>query len=202
MHTMNMKIGLLCSSFIFLLGNTQGFDVSHHQGHIAWDNIPTKYDFVYIKATQGISFTDPLFVENWQQAKQHKLHVGAYHFFNLCQNGAAQADLFIKTVPKHKEMLAPAIDLEYDTTCTKTKQELVSNIKKMTQKIKQHYGITPIIYTSNTFYNIVLKDSFNEFPLWLRDYKQQPTQKHYYWQYTNQGKISGISTPVDLNIKP
>ena len=40
----------------------QGFDVSHHQKEIQWQQIsPEKYNFVYLKATEGGDFKDTLF---------------------------------------------------------------------------------------------------------------------------------------------
>ncbi len=59
----------------------QGFDVSHHQENINWKKIsPKKFQFVYLKATEGGDYKDPKFQENWLKAREHGFHVGAYHF--------------------------------------------------------------------------------------------------------------------------
>lgn len=58
----------------------QGFDVSHHQENINWKNITPKFQFVYLKATEGGDYKDPKFQENWLKAREHGFHVGAYHF--------------------------------------------------------------------------------------------------------------------------
>lgn len=59
----------------------QGFDVSHHQGDIDWKQIsPKRYQFVYLKATEGGDFQDRKFQHNWLAAREQGLRVGAYHF--------------------------------------------------------------------------------------------------------------------------
>lgn len=41
---------------------------------------PQKFQFVYLKATEGGDYKDPKFQENWLKAREHGFHVGAYHF--------------------------------------------------------------------------------------------------------------------------
>ncbi len=185
----------------------QGFDVSHHQKEIEWKKIsPQKYRFVYLKSTEGGDFKDTKFQENWLKAREHGLLVGAYHFYRLCRDGTVQAQNFIESVPNKPDALPPVIDLEYDSNCINTysKEQLLKEIQVMHDALKQHYGKQPIFYTSKTFYNIVLAGSFKDVPLWVREYKGLPDLKDqpkwHFWQHTNQGKIQGISTPVDMNV--
>ncbi len=185
----------------------KGFDVSHHQGEINWQKIsPQQYQFVYLKATEGGDFQDRKFQDNWLKARARGLHVGAYHFYRLCRDGAVQADNFIATVPNKADALAPVIDLEYDNHCidTYSKEQLLQHIQTMHDRLYQHYGKPPIFYVSRNFYNIVLMGHFAKTPIWLREYKVQPKLKDgrdwLFWQYTAQGKIEGINTTVDLNV--
>lgn len=49
----------------------KGFDVSHHQKEIQWNKIsPEKFQFVYLKATEGGDFKDTKFQDNWLQARE------------------------------------------------------------------------------------------------------------------------------------
>lgn len=184
----------------------QGFDVSHHQGNIAWHQISTQqYAFVYIKATEGGDFKDRNFQNNWLQAREHGLQVGAYHFYRLCRDGQTQAENFIASVPHKSDALPPAIDLEYDEKCINhyTKQQLLQQIQIMHDRLQQHYQKQPIFYVSKAFYNIVLADQSITAPLWVREYQGRPQLKNQtswlFWQYSSQGKIKGIETAVDLN---
>jgi lysozyme len=185
----------------------QGFDVSHHQGEINWKQIPRKkFQFIYLKATEGGDFKDRKFQDNWLQAREQGFLVGAYHFYRLCRDGNIQAQNFIETVPNKPDALPPVIDLEYDSACinTYTKEQLLAEIQVMHDQLQQHYGKQPIFYISKTFYNIVLAGEFKHTPLWVREYQGQPELKGNpqwtFWQHSNQGKIKGITKPVDLNV--
>lgn len=185
----------------------QGFDVSHHQGNIDWKKIsPEKFQFVYLKATEGGDFKDQKFQENWLKAREQGLNVGAYHFYRLCREGSIQADNFIATVPNKRDALPPVIDLEYDSNCinTFTKEQLLKEIGIMYSRLYKHYGKRPMFYISKSFYHIVLMGNFNDAQLWVRDYEAKPElkdkRKWLIWQHTSQGQIDGISKPVDLNV--
>lgn len=76
-----------------------GVDVSHYQGDIDWTVLQSQnIDFAYIKATEGSSSVDEKFVENWEEAEQTFLKVGAYHFFSFDSEGKTQAQNYIQTV--------------------------------------------------------------------------------------------------------
>lgn len=212
-----MGLGLAGFALFLLMHNTpaaaqdypiQGFDVSHHQGKINWKLIsPKQYHFVYIKATEGGDYQDPSFQDNWLQAREQGLHVGAYHYYRLCRDAKIQAENFIATVPKKWDALAPVIDLEYDAQCLaqSTQQQLIQQIQLMRFLLQQHYGKAPIFYVSKPFYHVVLMGHFNKTQLWIRDYDEpDPILKDkrgwFFWQYSKQGKIEGISQPVDLDV--
>ena len=185
----------------------KGFDVSHHQKDIQWRKIsPEKFQFVYLKATEGGDFKDTKFQENWLNAREQGFLVGAYHFYRLCRDGKIQAQNFIDSVPNKTDGLPPAIDLEYDSKCINTysKEQMLQEIQYMHDRLYRHYGKQPIFYVSKTFYNIVLAGEFKDTPLWVREYKGKPDLKNqpewHFWQHTSQGQISGISTAVDLNV--
>lgn len=184
----------------------KGFDVSHHQGKIQWSLIsPQQYQFVYLKATEGGDFNDRQFQDNWLAAREQGLQVGAYHFFRLCGDGEAQARHFIQTVPNKANALPPVIDLEYDSACinSSSQEKLLKHIRVMHDRLYQHYAKQPIFYTTPNFYHIVLKGHFAQTPIWIRDYQSAhpaPQPQWLFWQHSNQGKIKGISTQVDLNV--
>lgn len=185
----------------------KGFDISHHQGNVQWSKIsPQRYQFVYLKATEGGDFKDTKFQENWLKAREQGFLVGAYHFYRLCRDGKIQAQNFIETVPKKSNALPPVIDLEYDSTCINrfSKEQLLQEIQVMHDQLFSHYGKQPIFYISKSFYNIVLAGEFKNTPLWVREYQGKPNLKHnpdwLFWQHTNQGQITGIAKTVDLNV--
>lgn len=73
------------------LGNTQGIDVSHHQGTINRDNIAKSgISFAFIKATQNR--IDTKFVENAFKARTAGLIVGAYHYLDESVTSVVEAN--------------------------------------------------------------------------------------------------------------
>lgn len=65
--------------------------------------------FAFIKATEGSSFQDPLFKQNWEQANRKNMRIGAYHFFSYDSKGSTQAANFIKTVSLKNNDLPPVM---------------------------------------------------------------------------------------------
>lgn len=184
----------------------QGIDVSHHQNLIDWAQInPREIQFVFIKATEGSSFRDPAFQQNWQNARASGLVTGAYHFFSLCTSGEQQAQNFIATVPVVKNALPPVIDLEYGANCIPQNHEQVTAaLRVMTAKLEQVYQQKAILYATREFYDDYLQQDFLAHPLWIRDIWRQPSlpydRQWTFWQYANRGHVQGINTFVDLNV--
>ena len=81
-----------------------GFDVSHHQGDINWEELrktqyaPFPVRFVFMKASEGGDFSDTTFIRNFNCARQYGFIRGAYHFFNPKTDAARQAAFFIRSV--------------------------------------------------------------------------------------------------------
>lgn len=63
----------------------RGIDISHHQGKIDWELLRNAMiekcpiRFILIKATEGKSILDPMFKENFAQARDYGFIRGAYH---------------------------------------------------------------------------------------------------------------------------
>src|SRR5215218_9818064 len=74
-----------------------GMDVSGHQGNVAWS---TAYNngarFAYVKATEGTSYKNPYFAQQYNGSYNVGMIRGAYHFA-LPNNsgGLTQADYFV-----------------------------------------------------------------------------------------------------------
>jgi len=61
-------------------GPVKGFDISHHNRNIPWDDLIREGNvFVLMKATEGTGFTDSAFQANWTEAGRRGLVRGAYH---------------------------------------------------------------------------------------------------------------------------
>lgn len=187
-----------------------GIDISHHQGVINWDVLLDKdgkyVQFVFIKATEGVTHVDSKFFDNWQEAKKRNLPVGAYHFFTFCTKGKEQADNFINTVPYDSLSLAPVIDLEFGGNCKDENRfpDLMNEIEEFISIVENHYKKKVIIYATQEFYDLYLVDNLKENPIWIRDIYCEPQledgRNWQFWQYANRGRLNGIDMFVDINV--
>lgn len=179
-----------------------GVAVSHHQNSIDWDRFATThYQWVYIKATGGIDYLDPMFKENYKATKARKFFVGAYHFFYGDDDGKTQAKWFLKHYLSAPDDIPPCIDAE-TFKHTKTKQEFKDNLLTLVDFVQQQTGKVPVIYTGPNFWNHYVNDndnSFANYPLWIADYRKNnapeiPTswKGWRFWQTTQKAKIAGI----------
>lgn len=76
-----------------------GIDVSNGgQGNIDAATAAPYINFGICKATEGLSFTDPSFVNNRDGIKTAKRIPGAYHFLRSTSNGAAQCDNWMSVI--------------------------------------------------------------------------------------------------------
>jgi lysozyme len=184
-----------------------GIDVSRYQETIDWESVQSmdvegvKLGFSFIKATEGIESEDRFFKRNWKRAKEAGMARGAYHFFIATRSGKAQAEHFIKTVELQPGDLPPVLDVE--RTFGVPYAKLRERVREWLVTVENYYGVRPIIYANVDFYQQVLKDEFDDYPLWVAHYLQKEKPRIYrnwhFWQYSEQGHVNGIWCKVDFN---
>lgn len=181
-----------------------GIDVSHHQSVIAWDSVAAQgIDFVFVKATEGMTFSDSLFQRNWPDIKAADMKRGAYHFFRPKTSAYAQAANFKNHVQLDEGDLPPVLDVEVLDGVSKV--ELLTGMLNWLYLVEVHYGVRPILYTNLKFYNKYLAGHFDEYPLWIARYNtREPIlacgRDWQFWQHGNRGQIEGIRGDVDFNV--
>lgn len=93
----------------------QVLDVSHYQGDrgsIDWAQVVRDgYTGVYLKATEGVGFVDPRWINFWTEAGAAGLARGAYHFADL-GNATAEAAHFVQVIHGRQWELLPVLDIE------------------------------------------------------------------------------------------
>jgi len=184
-----------------------GIDVSHHQGKIDWkavkatDTQDFPIRFAFVKATEGGDYKDKRFDENFTQIAEMGLIRGAYHFYNPNTDPIRQADFFISQVDLRKGDLAPVLDIErkpYD------KKLLQADLIRFLNRLEEHYGVKPIIYTSYKYKTRYLDTpDFEVYPFWIAHYYVDTLSYEgswLFWQHTDYGTVPGINENVDLNV--
>ncbi len=181
-----------------------GLDVSKDQGSVAWGSVADAgYVFTFIKATDGQTYVDPMFAQNWQEAGAAGLLRGAYHFFRAEDDPEVQATWFWQTVGAPGE-LPLVVDVE--ETMGQPASVVVANLTAFLASLQQLTGKPPMIYTDPGFWNGLGTSAFGGYPLWVANYGvSQPTLPTGwalwdFWQHSQTGQVAGIEGPVDLDV--
>lgn len=184
-----------------------GIDVSEYQGKINWhqvDSIAEMFpiDFVYIRASAGKDRPDRAYAENYQGARKAGFICGAYHYYRPDENSLEQANLFIKTVKRSFGDLPPVLDIE-QLPESQPVDSLRMGVRRWLTMVEKHYGIRPVIYTGEKFYEDFLKEEFGDnYVFWIANYNFTENQigSREIWQFTEKGLVPGIIGRVDVNL--
>jgi len=165
------------------------------------DTIP--FQFAFIKATEGLLIEDDMFDEHWEDAKQHHVTRGAYHYFLPDRNVKVQAANFISSVKLKTGDLPPVVDVE--ELRGNSKEELVKSLKEFLGIIEEHYRAQPIIYSNLNFIEDFLLDDFKSYKFWVAHYYQheittEDSLSCLFWQHTDKADLLGIKGTVDANV--
>jgi lysozyme len=196
-----------------------GVDVAYWDSGIDWPKVrATGQRFVLVKATEGETYSDPTFNDNWSGSKSAGLLRGAYCYFHPNMDPQKQAAHFISAVQARNDKgeLPHALDLE--TADGMSAAQIITNAKVWLDQVEQAFGRKPFIYSSVSFLGI----SFSivgggppvwakDYPLWLAWYPNQYTDgmtplmpRGWYnwtvWQYSQAGAVNGINAKVDLDV--
>lgn len=185
---------------------TRGIDVSRHQKNIDWEKVAAdNVQFVYIKATEGATYQDPMFRKNIEGAQKVGLLVGVYHYFRMTSSPEEQFENFKKAMKGYKMDLVPMIDVEPSEKemVGKSVKDLQKNLNKFIALIKAEYGVPPMIYGTQRSYNTYCAPKYNKYHLYIGRYgKNSPDiigeGTYTIWQYTENGKVNGITEDVDI----
>ncbi len=184
----------------------RGIDVSHHQGEIDWNAVASaRVRFAFIKSSEGRDHRDTRFQENWAEADRVGLARGAYHFFTFCSPGAAQARHFLEVVPPRKGTLPPAVDVEFAGNCRSwtSIEDIRRELRIFLAAIEKAWGRQPLLYLTSESDSRIVSGHFDDHPVWIRNVFWRPGRREpawLFWQFSDDGRLPGIDTPVDLNV--
>lgn len=184
-----------------------GIDLSHHQGNIDWSSVKNAeghpIEFVYIKATEGATFQDPLYAFNFKEAIKNGLNVGSYHYFRTTSTVANQLANFFNTAPKDQQTLIPMVDIE--DIGSLTVGAFNDSLALFLAGIETQYGSKPILYTTQRFYNSFLQNRYADYHFCIGRYGANEPElldgnPWTIWQCSEGAHVKGIPKPVDLDV--
>jgi GH25 family lysozyme M1 (1,4-beta-N-acetylmuramidase) len=192
-----------------LVTQTPGMDVSGYQGNVNWAGAwANGGKFAYVKATEGTTYTNPYFAQQYNGSYNVGMIRGSYHFgLPNSSSGATQADYFIahgggwsadgKTLPG-------TLDIEYNpygATCYGLSASgMVSWISSFSNQYHARTGRYPTIYTSTSWWTQCTGNS-SAFAannaLWVARYSTSVGTLpagwgvQTFWQYADSGVFPG-----------
>ncbi|HYH80763.1 MAG TPA: GH25 family lysozyme [Longimicrobium sp.] len=178
----------------------RGIDVSHYQGRVDWRAVEEAgIGFAFLKATEGVTFTDPTFRAHWAALGETRILRGAYHRFRAGRDAAAQAEHFL-AVARLGEGDLPAV-LDVETTDGVSDARLIRGARTWLEAVERRTGARPIVYTRPGFRRTHLGRALDDYPLWIAEYNvdSPSTGTWSFWQHSQQGRVAGIQNIVDLD---
>lgn len=187
-----------------------GIDISKWQETIDFTKVKNSgIEFVMIKigSSSGKNRTiimDPKFKENIENAGNVGLPIGIYFYSyaNNIEQAKKEAEWVVKELKEYKVNLPIVFDWEEWNNFNKYNFSLyeLSKTAESFLKIIESSGYEGMLYSSKYYLeNIWFQTNYK---IWLAHYTKKTNYKgkYYMWQLTNNGKVDGIKTAVDINI--
>ena len=207
------KTDYIHASYLELKPIEKGIDVSKWNGDIDWKSVKDAgADYVIIRAGFGSSTVDEKFYQNIKGARDAGLKIGIYWFSyaTSVEKAKAEAQKCIEVISEFKENITYPVffDYEYASRDYAEKQgvtvtkELATEMANTFINTIKSAGYPTGLYTNKDFGNKYFsEDIINSNNLWVAQYANKNTYGRAYdmWQYTEKGKIAGVSGDVDLN---
>lgn len=195
-----------------------GIDVSQWQGTINWKKVKAAgitFAFVRSSYTSLSSFslhTDGTFATNVKNAAAAGVKVGVYHYSGATSATEAkkEAEYVLKLIAPYKSKISLPVVIDYETNGS----DRIYTTYKKTSKAKrttfmttfcdtvQAAGYTGGIYCSTSWYSTFFNPAqLEKYSCWVAQWASKNTYTYDYdfWQYSDKGKISGITGAVDSN---
>ena len=181
-------------------------DVSTWQGSIDFNKVKSAgYNYVIIRAGYGKekSQKDNMFETNYKNAKSAGLKVGAYWFSYAMSpsTATAEADACLSCIKGKKFELPVYYDMEYQPAMSTSNSNYTKMAVNFCNKLKSN-GFKSGVYSSASVYDYLLNRTTlknNGISIWNAEWYTKPSITCDVWQYSDNGRINGISTNVDLD---
>lgn len=192
-----------------------GVDLSKYQEYVDFPKLKKAgVDFCMLRVgargyETGQLVLDSYFRENIKRASDAGLEIGVYFFSQAItpEEAKEEAEMVLEYIEDYEVNYPVVFDMEYIQNDTARIEGLTSEEKTIIadtflQTIDLE-GYIPMIYGKKEW---LLKEidltMLEEYDVWLAQYEDIPDYPYQFtmWQYTNQGKVDGVSGKVDLNI--
>lgn len=193
----------------------KGIDVSKHQGEIDWSKVAAdgvKFAFIRVGNRgygSGAIVEDAQFEANIKGAISNGIQVGVYFFSQAINEEEAkeEAAFVLEKIAPYKVQCPVVLDVEKvaDSEARMNKissEQRTANTLVFLETVKEA-GYEVMLY-HNMEMGLLMLDlaQFEEYNKWFAYYNKEIYYPYAFdvWQYSDKGRINGISGDVDLNI--
>ncbi len=200
-----------------------GIDAARYQGEVDWEAVKAGgVSFVFLRLgyrgyTSGALNTDDNFEVNYEGAMAAGLDVGVYFFSQAVNEGEAMEEAqYVLTELQGRELALPVVmDFELASDAS---GGFLGRLYEAGLSGERHAaiclafcreveagGYTAAVYAGQSMLRDSVGDALAEagYSVWLAHWTVQTRYNgaYEYWQYSGSGKIAGIDTDVDLDMR-
>lgn len=184
----------------------KGIDVSQWQGNINFNAVKASgIDFVIIRAGYGHSTSqkDPYFEQNYTQAKNAGLNVGAYwySYADSANDAKVEADTCLSVIAGKQFDYPIYFDLEERSQFNRGSNFCSALVSAFCSEIEAHGYYAGLYISRSPLQTYISSDVAKRYALWIAEYNNRLNYSGEYgiWQYSSTGDVSGISGSVDMD---
>lgn len=179
---------------------TKIIDVSQHQDLINWDKVKNNITGAIIRCGYGDDITsqdDTQFARNLSECERLGIPKGVYLYSYAATEAQARSELahILRLIKGHKFEYPIFLDCEQSGT-----ERFSPTACKIICEGLKAAGFTPGVYANLNWWNNYLT-SVTAYTRWVAQYNNKCTYSEQYimWQYSETGRVDGISGNVDMN---
>ncbi len=193
----------------------KGIDVSKHQGTIDWDKVAADgVEFAFIRVGlrgygTGKLVEDETFEENIKGAISAGIKVGVYIYSQAINEEEVleEANFVLEKIAPYRIECPVVYDVEMvsgdDGRMNRLTVEERTNLTLLFCQTIENAGYRPMIYHNMEMAALKINlEALEDYDKWFAYYNQNMYYPYAYdvWQYSEKGRVNGITGDVDLNI--
>ena len=178
-----------------------------HNGNIDWNKVKADgIEFAILRAGFGRleKQKDEKFEQNYAEAKAAGIPVGAYWYSYAMspEEAELEANVFLKVI-KGKQFEMPVyFDLEEKKQFDLGKEKVSAIMRAFLERVESAGYFTGLYGSASPLFTHTADDIKSHYTIWLAHWVDRTNYSGAYavWQYSEKGKVDGISGNVDLDI--
>lgn len=191
-----------------------GIDVSVWQGQIDWEQVKAagvRFAMIrlgYRSMNEGTIHEDSMARANYTGARAAGITVGAYFFSQAVSPEEAEQEAeFVLELVEEWELEMPIVyDWEHTGQDTRTAdvdaRTLTDCVNTFCRTVEAQGHKAMVYFNAHQAEHSMYLEELAGYPFWFAQYDQmlECPYRVDMWQYTNKGRVPGISTDVDMNL--